>query len=437
MSFTFVDLFAGIGGFHQVLSDAGGECVFASEIDPLASAVYEKNWGIKPHGDIVQLTTDRMDVPPHDVLCAGFPCQPFSKSGFQRGMSETRGTLFWNICRVLEARRPSLVLLENVRNLAGPRHRETWTTIIASLRELGYWVPSTPTVLSPHWLPPHLGGTPQVRERVFVTAIHVGDSLDTSEELLPLIARGPVDGWDPMSWSLEEDLPLEDDGGIPNVERYRLTPAEQHWIDVWDELLDALDCERLPGFPIWADAFERSPRISEDTPRWKADFLRKNSDFYVANRSTIDRWLRRHNALADLPPSRRKLEWQAQDTPRSLRNCLLHFRPSGIRAKKPTYVPALVAITQTSVVGARGRRLTPREAARLQGLPEGFDFGDQTEAATYRQLGNGVARGAVLWALRATTHEMAHLLPAHLRNLGGPGITALDRTPPAPLSRAA
>jgi DNA (cytosine-5)-methyltransferase 1 len=124
MSFKFVDLFAGIGGFHAALSAAGGECVYAVEIDSAAAAVYESNWGINPLGDITKDASDNvMKVPQHDVLCAGFPCQPFSKSGAQRGMDETRGTLYWNILRIIQKRKPSVVILENVRNLAGPRHR--------------------------------------------------------------------------------------------------------------------------------------------------------------------------------------------------------------------------------------------------------------------------------------------------------------------------
>src|SRR5262245_9683432 len=107
-SFRFVDLFAGIGGFHAALSAMGGECVYASEIDPWAATIYEENWSMPVDGDIIPATTNRMDVPDHDVLAAGFPCQPFSKSGFQRGMDEARGTLFWNICRVLEERQPAV-----------------------------------------------------------------------------------------------------------------------------------------------------------------------------------------------------------------------------------------------------------------------------------------------------------------------------------------
>src|SRR5665811_1232792 len=127
--FDFVDLFAGIGGFHAALGALGGRGVYASEIDTLAADVYERNWRLRPEGDIIPATSNRMDVPGHDVLAAGFPCQPFSKSGYQRGMDEARGSLFWNILRVLETRRPTVVLLENVRNLAGPRHAHEWDVI--------------------------------------------------------------------------------------------------------------------------------------------------------------------------------------------------------------------------------------------------------------------------------------------------------------------
>ena len=99
------------------------------------------------------------------------------------------------------------------------------------------------------------------------------------------------------------------------------------------------------------------------------------------------------------PASRRKLEWQAQDTPR-LWDTVMHFRPSGIRAKRPTYVPALVAMTQTSIIGSRERRLSVREGARLQGLPDSFSFGDQATSISFRQLGNGVSVGAVKHVLR-------------------------------------
>lgn len=403
--FTFIDLFAGIGGFHAALSAMGGECIYASEIDVDAAAVYEQNWGIDPLGDITQdANEDGVAVPEHDVLCAGFPCQPFSKSGAQRGMDETRGTLYWFILRIIQARRPKVVLLENVRNLAGPRHLHEWNVIVETLREEGYRVSETPAIFSPHLLPPALGGRPQVRERVFITATYVGsdaDAWDLNAE--PAVTNRPVAGWDPKTWDLESDLPLDADH---HAEGCELSPSERLWIDAWDDFVQQMwkvrEGRRLPGFPLWADEWVHidSLCIPKGTPIWKADYLRKNSEFYTAQRDVIDKWTTAWGVYSDkFPASRRKLEWQAQDTKR-LWDCVMHFRPSGIRAKAPSYLPALVAITQTSIVGPRERRLSPREAARLQGLPDNFTFGDQKPPATYRQLGNGVSVGAVWHVLR-------------------------------------
>ena len=430
MPFSFVDLFAGVGGFHAVLGGVlGGDCVLASEIDEQARRVYERNWRHvgRVVGDIVPLTEERMDVPGHDVLAAGFPCQPFSKSGAQRGIGETRGTLFFNIARVLQECRPAVVVLENVRNLAGPRHRDTWSMIVGQLQGLGYATSEQPTVFSPHLLPPERGGRPQVRDRVFIVGIQTGSHAEavrgsTSE---PLVARRPIDGWDPQDWDLAKHLPLQLEAEVHA--RYKLTEVEERWVTVWQDLLGRLPQQRLPGFPLWADEWRWPARLPEGTPAWKADFLVKNSEFYRRHQGVIDEWRRDHDDLASLPPSRRKLEWQAQDAP-SLWDCVLHFRPSGIRAKRPTYVPALVAITQTSVVGEHRRRLTPKEGARLQGLPEWFDLGGQPDAAAYKQLGNGLNVGAAFHVLRE--HVLHH---ADLMSRRAPGLLeAVEAAPRDP-----
>ena len=218
----------------------------------------------------------------------------------------------------------------------------------------------------------------------------------------PAVIARPVAGWDPQTWDLEMDL-LDEAPADPGCE---LNESERLWIDAWDDFVrrmrKARDGRRLPGFPMWADAWvhERVLEIPEGTPSWKADFLRKNAAFYTTHQHLLDPWAARWGVFTDsFPSSRRKLEWQAQDTAR-LWDTLMHFRPSGIRAKRPTYVPALVAITQTSIVGPRERRLSPREAAQLQGLPDWFDFGDQAAKATYKQLGNGVNIGVVWHVLR-------------------------------------
>ena len=424
MSFTFVDLFAGIGGFHAALAPLGGECVFASDIDAKAQAVYRQNWGadIPPYrgrdaivGDITPLTDPVVRVPKHDVLTGGFPCQPFSKSGYQRGMEEARGTLFWSIARIVERRRPSVVLLENVRNLAGPRHAHEWRVIIRTLRDLGYRVSDVPAVFSPHLLPPTHGGTPQVRERVFIAAVRVGRNRAWAEaDVDPVVTNVAVGKWDKNAWDLDSHL-LEPEGAATLP--YRLSADECRIIDAWDDfvqrLLEAREGRRLPGFPLWADEFRSEPDIPHGTPAWKADFLLKNSAFYREHRAVIDRWLKDHDGLRELSPSRRKLEWQAQDAAR-LWDTVMHMRPSGIRAKQPTYLPALVAITQTSIIGPRRRRITPREAARLQGFPDWFSFDGQSDADTYRQLGNAVCVGAVQHVFTSLVRSSQDDLPARI-----------------------
>jgi DNA (cytosine-5)-methyltransferase 1 len=156
------------------------------------------------------------------------------------------------------------------------------------------------------------------------------------------------------------------------------------------------------GFPIWVDEWIHIDdlQIPRNTPDWKRTFLTKNSEFYTLHKKELDRWLKKWKYLEDFPPSRRKFEWQAQDA-KDLWSTVLHFRPSGIRAKKPTYVPALVAMTQTSVIASHKRRLSVREAARLQGFPDWFEFIDQADSVSYKQLGNAVNVGVIYNVLKA------------------------------------
>jgi len=422
MAFKFIDLFAGIGGFHAALSSMGGKCVYAVEIDPRAAAVYKSNWGIDALGDITQDVSDSdVLVPEHDVLVAGFPCQPFSKSGAQLGMEETRGTLYWNILKIIKTRRPALVVLENVRNLAGPRHEHEWKVIIDTLRAQKYMVSESAGVFSPHLLPPDRGGRPQVRERVFIVAVRNDDSKPSERKLSsPVVSNKPIDGWDPKKWNLVKHLPLQ----TGKVEKgCELSDSEVHWINAWDDFVVSMwelrQGVRLPGFPLWGDdwCLTSELKIPRNTPLWKAQHLKKNAEFYTEHKKFIDKWAKKWDFYTDkFPPSRRKLEWQAQDTP-SLWETVMHFRPSGIRAKRPTYLPALVAITQTSIIGSRKRRLSTREAARLQGLPDWFDFGSQPNSATYKQLGNGVSVGAVWYVVRKAVQENATVLKKYSPNL--------------------
>ena len=320
------------------------------------------------------------------------------------GMDEARGTLFWNILRIIEVRRPKVVLLENVRNLAGPRHKHEWRVIINSLRALDYRVSEMPFIVSPHRISPNNGGRPQVRERVFIAATYSGGrhELLVEEPGLPSMLQFE-NGWKPEQWNLSRNLPLE---RISKAKREGLALNEQdrRLIEVWEEFVVNIrkNSEKIPGFPIWVDSWKA--RISQaemnELPEWKTNFISRNKIFYKENQVFLDKWLKKHKGLKDFPESRRKLEWQAQDTD-SLYKTIMHFRPSGIRAKKPNYVPALVAITQTSIIGSQLRRLSVRETARLQGFPEWFDFLDQPDRVSYKQLGNAVNIGVVYSVMQA------------------------------------
>lgn len=162
-NFTFIDLFAGLGGFRLALESLGGKCVFSSEINPHACAIYEKNFGDNPYQDII--TLDPHTLPDFTVLCAGFPCQAFSIAGKKQGFKDTRGTLFFDVCRIISEKKPPVVLLENVKNLVKHDNGKTFTTIISSLEELHYNV-------SFKILNAKDFSTAQSRERIIIVGIH-------------------------------------------------------------------------------------------------------------------------------------------------------------------------------------------------------------------------------------------------------------------------
>jgi DNA (cytosine-5)-methyltransferase 1 len=432
-SFNFIDLFSGIGGFHAVLGGMGGECVLASDIDEKAKKVYQLNWGIEPRGDLREFATPtRVSAPPVDtkisVLTAGFPCQPFSKSGKQKGMTEDRGTLFDHIMFLVEKRKPSVVLLENVRNLAGPRHRHEFDYVIQKLRSAGYRVSSKPAVFSPHRIDPEFGGRPQIRERLFITATYCPEQKNVEPDPIALLPGTEM--FDIQSWNILEFL----DSNTSTNQLLELSNEEVRWLDAWEYFQSKIrksSKARLPGFPMWADEWAKQKTQTarkrlDEVPDWKKNFLRNNWSFYESNSTFIDKWKKQFQ-IEEFPASRRKLEWQAQDAD-SIWNCTVHLRPSGIRVKRLTYLPALVAMNQTSIIGPSRRRISPTEAARLQGLPEGFDFGDQPLGQTYKQLGNGVNVGVVWQVLRAHVHRDA----AILEKLDPSLVRAVRKAPASP-----
>jgi DNA (cytosine-5)-methyltransferase 1 len=161
MTLRFIDLFAGIGGFRLGLESQGAKCVFSSEWDTDSQETYRQNFGVIPDGDITKI--DEKDIPDHDVLCGGFPCQAFSVSGKQMGFEDSRGTLFYDILRIAKIKKPKVLFLENVKNLIRHDSGRTMAVILESLRSLGYTVFYQVLRSSDY-------GVPQARNRVYIVA---------------------------------------------------------------------------------------------------------------------------------------------------------------------------------------------------------------------------------------------------------------------------
>lgn len=368
--FKFVDLFSGIGGFHQAMTALGGECVFASEIDEFCNDVYYNNYGMS--SDINIRDVDPRDVPAHDVLCAGFPCQTFSKAGKQEGLKDqTRGTLFFEIVRLLEYHRTKYIILENVRNLVSHDHGRTWEIIKENLYDMGYRLTPNPLIVSPHQL-----GIPQLRERVVILGVYDPEHRDEHLEI-------GID--DPKSKDSNSIFDILETGEVDD--KFYISEYEEKVLDAWDEFYAGIK-ETVIGFPIWSAYFNDDP-VPGEFPRWKQNFVQKNKELYSNNREFIDSWLDKNDNLRDFSPTHTKMEWQAGDSIKSLWEGVIQFRPSGIRVKRPTCFPALVAIVQIPIIGKYKRRLTVREAARLQSFPDSFVPCENVQQA-YKQFGNSV-----------------------------------------------
>jgi DNA (cytosine-5)-methyltransferase 1 len=406
-SLRFIDIFAGLGGFHLALKAMGHKCVFACESDEELAALYEKNFGLMPHGDIRNL--DIETVPSHDILCAGFPCQPFSKAGDQQGLQCPQwGDLIDYVIRILRTQRPRYFIIENVPNLVRHRQGKTWRTIEHRLRLTGYSV-------SDQLLSPHHFGVPQIRERAFIVG-----------------RRGGLAGFlwpEPLS---QPDLSVN---SVLDRHPSDAKPLPEHFIkylEAWQAFLDCFPrTEQLPSFPIWAMEFgatypyvDRSPAgigltnigsfkgsfgrplrdLGEDEvlaalptyahesaerfPKWKIDFIWQNRELYKRHRKWIDEWL---PSIRGFLPSFQKFEWNCQGEERSVWRYIIQFRASGIRLKRPTTAPSLVAMTtsQIPVIGWERRYMTIRESSRLQSMGS-LRHLPTTQSAAIRALGNAV-----------------------------------------------
>lgn len=404
----FIDLYAGLGGFHLGLSELGMNCVFASEIDQSLRENYQQNFGLECAGDIFEIQPS--SIPDHDILCAGFPCQPFSKAGPQRGLEdEKNGKHIDVITSVLLSKKPNYFLLENVPNLLRQNNSATWRMVMKKLRSAGYDI--TSKVLSSEKY-----GSPQKRERLYI--------FGSKSDLLTF--EWPEES---NSKTYVRDIIEE----RPNSFR-SLSQSQNDALDVWQEFMDLFPKDlKKPSFPIWSQEFGsnypihgRSPKYAfldgdlsghlgsfgiripktksweeakeylppyargdeAEMPDWKVKFLEQNRGLYAKLEDRLKNWLPK---LKQFHHSYQKFEWNFFDQSRSLEKTIIQFRGSGIRAKSDDFAPTLVSLnkTQVPVIGKYRRFMTLSECARLQGLEKVLEE-DTFKGNVSSALGNAV-----------------------------------------------
>jgi len=400
----FIDLFAGIGGFHQALSKLGHECVFASEKKEGLAKLYNQTYGIEVNRNIRTINPE--DIPDHDILCGGFPCQPFSKAGNQQGLFDPiNGSFFDIIVEILRKKKPTFFILENVRNIESHNDFKTWNYILERLEELGYTVDKN--VLSPHNY-----NIPQHRERLFII--------------------GSKNGLQHFKWPEPEESTLTIHDFLTNNNSRPVEIDKLNVIDIWQEFVDALPKDKkLPGFPVWAtefgatypvkplattelsnkglDAYNGSFGIplkgmtfkekyqnlppyalncsKKVFPNWKIRYIEENRKLYEDNKEALYVVVEKIKHLTVF--SWQKFEWNCGVMPRNLYDYIIQFRASGIRIKNNNFFPSLVTVsTQIPIIGWQKRYLTPNEGAAIQSF-EGLVLPENV-GSSFGALGNAV-----------------------------------------------
>jgi DNA (cytosine-5)-methyltransferase 1 len=420
----FIDLFAGLGGFHFALKELGYECVLASEIQLDLRKLYAINHPDLNHNRIIgdiHKDIKTKEIPDFDILCAGFPCQPFSQAGNRMGLNDPiNGNHFLKLIEIISHHKPSYVFLENVPNLKGHDDGNTWKIIEESLRKEGYEV-------AEHILSPDQFGVPQQRKRIYIVGVNTKGNVakinypelknDFKVNISDFLEKGP-----------DEDIPLKSDtlkhilhwqSFVKNVERKGGNDIPR--FPVWSmefgatypfiekatnryELSELNKTNGKFGMPIKAsykeDLNNFLPKYSltkQDVfPKWKKSYIKSNRNFYNKHKDWIEDWKKE---ILNWKLSHQKFEWNCgNDVDFTLKDKIIQFRPSGIRVKNRDRFPALVlSTTQVPIIydnykkgGAGYRYITKREAANLQSMPqENFEI-MESHVAAYRSFGNAV-----------------------------------------------
>ena len=442
-SLTFIDLFCGIGGFHQALKKINKKykCILASDICSNAKAVYQDNYGNDiPFNDnikyITQLEFKKKDseleqiqeLSPEeykkaltkninsnikgrlDVICGGFPCQPFSNGGHKEAFLDPRGTLFYDIIEIAKVKKPKFMFLENVKHIKKVSNGDVYKTILNTLKNTGYKV--FVNILSPHQL-----GVPQQRERVIFSCIrndvyHKAIGKNNTLKNIQLEGEFPLD----IQPGIKIDFTkIIDKITGKELEKYKISKELENILNCWNKVVGFVDDNEKLSPTILAENLKteyfqlddngnitfdenKQPIVKNQYleewnkfPNWQKDYVLKNKPIYNKYKSKWDKWLTANAELLKKKKIYSKLEWQTGPKKKndSIWNYFIQIRQSGIRVKKAQYFPTLVAIVQTPIYGKEKRYITPRECARLQSFPDSFKLPENDKVA-YKQFGNAV-----------------------------------------------
>ena len=371
-NFKYIDLFCGIGGFHQVLQNLGHTCVFASDKDKACCETYKENYNLEPAGDITKVKPG--DISNFDILCAGFPCQPFSNAGKKMSLEDKRGGLFDKIMEIAAHHKPRFMFLENVKHILKVSDGQVIKYIEKQLDLHGY-------NLQRFGMSPHEYGIPQQRERIYFICIRKDIYKDPVVLKYQKIERTQLD------FRKYLDKPEDID------EKYYLSGDVLTCLNAWDEIVKEFETGEKISPTIMANEFHKkySKEEFEALASWRQDYITKNRPLYNKYKEKWDAWYEKHKTILNTREIYAKLEWQVGKVKEndSIFDYFIQMRQSGARVKKTQYFPTLVAISQIPIYGKEKRYLTPRECLRIQSFPESFKL-HPNDRQSYKQAGNSI-----------------------------------------------
>ena len=378
----YIDLFSGVGGFHQALDKLGCECVLACDVDKACRANYKENYGIEPHDDVRKL--DAEDLEDIDIICGGFPCQAFSNAGKKKTFSDDRGLLFDEIMRIARVKKPRFMFLENVKHILKVGDGKVIEYIQKKIDDLGYY-------LQIFQISPHHYGVPQQRERVYFVCVRKDIHNNRVIELPPKVDN----------FNFEDFLDKKEDID----QKYFIDGDVLQCLNAWEEMIKIFP----PGekiSPVIMINEHYNNHTEEDFNNyadWRKGYITANKPLIAKYKPQWDEWYEKHKETLQKREIYGKLEWQAGIIKEndSIFNYFIQIRQSGIRVKRAEYFPTLVAISQIPIYGKEKRYITPRECARLQSFPEDFKISKE-DKHSYKQFGNAVNVSNVHTVIQAT-----------------------------------